>query len=168
MHQEKLIAVKARLNFEEASQYSESESRTEEKTSRNGWDPGVPEPVHKPRTKARLFQITKGEGSEKKDGVQKIEESSRRDTESCYQSSRSKKTKIASEKHRPKREYSRRTEAGSESEGSAGGTGSQNQRSKSQAWRMTYPNHRVWFDDLKESIDSYDDLRKAILENYLQ
>nr|GEY05888.1 reverse transcriptase domain-containing protein [Tanacetum cinerariifolium] len=30
-------------------------------------------------------------------------------------------------------------------------------------------NARVWFDDLpKESIDSYDDLRKAFLENYLQ
>nr|GEV92560.1 reverse transcriptase domain-containing protein [Tanacetum cinerariifolium] len=30
-------------------------------------------------------------------------------------------------------------------------------------------NSRVWFDDLpKESIDSYDDLRKAFLENYLQ
>ncbi|GJU58802.1 reverse transcriptase domain-containing protein [Tanacetum coccineum] len=30
-------------------------------------------------------------------------------------------------------------------------------------------NARVWFDDLsQESIDSYDDLRKAFLENYLQ
>ncbi|GJS83624.1 reverse transcriptase domain-containing protein [Tanacetum coccineum] len=30
-------------------------------------------------------------------------------------------------------------------------------------------NARVWFDDLpKESIDSYDDLKKAFLENYLQ
>ncbi|GKF19169.1 reverse transcriptase domain-containing protein [Tanacetum coccineum] len=30
-------------------------------------------------------------------------------------------------------------------------------------------NARVWFDDLpKESVDSYDDLKKAFLENYLQ
>ncbi|GKE62342.1 reverse transcriptase domain-containing protein [Tanacetum coccineum] len=30
-------------------------------------------------------------------------------------------------------------------------------------------NARVWFDDLpQESIDSYDDLKKALLENYLQ
>ncbi|GKE55517.1 reverse transcriptase domain-containing protein [Tanacetum coccineum] len=30
-------------------------------------------------------------------------------------------------------------------------------------------NARVWFDDLpQESIDSYDDLKKAFLENYLQ
>nr|GEV94569.1 reverse transcriptase domain-containing protein [Tanacetum cinerariifolium] len=49
------------------------------------------------------------------------------------------------------------------------GTRSQNQRSKSRVWRKTYPNHGVLFDDLpKESIDSYDDLRKAFLENYLQ
>nr|GEZ13284.1 reverse transcriptase domain-containing protein [Tanacetum cinerariifolium] len=48
-------------------------------------------------------------------------------------------------------------------------TESQNQISKSRVLRMTYPNHGVWFDDLpKESIDSYDDLRKAFLENYLQ
>ncbi|GJS22784.1 reverse transcriptase domain-containing protein [Tanacetum coccineum] len=34
---------------------------------------------------------------------------------------------------------------------------------------MLTANSRVWFDDLpKESIDSYDDLRKAFLENYLQ
>nr|GEY08598.1 reverse transcriptase domain-containing protein [Tanacetum cinerariifolium] len=72
------------------------------------------------------------------------------------------------------------------------GTGSQNQRSKSQAWRMTYPNHgytkkrillllgsvtltfqrpeclAILKHMTKESIDSYDDLRKAFLENYLQ
>ncbi|GKC55169.1 reverse transcriptase domain-containing protein, partial [Tanacetum coccineum] len=47
--------------------------------------------------------------------------------------------------------------------------GSQNQKGKSRALRTIYPNHRVWFDDLpKESIDSYDDLKKAFLENYLQ
>nr|GEX95707.1 reverse transcriptase domain-containing protein [Tanacetum cinerariifolium] len=46
--------------------------------------------------------------------------SSHRDTESWYQSSRSKETEIASEKHRHKREYYRRTKAVSESEGSVG------------------------------------------------
>nr|GEX12290.1 hypothetical protein [Tanacetum cinerariifolium] len=47
--------------------------------------------------------------------------SSRREAESCYQSSRSKEAEIASEKHRYKREYSRKTDAESESKGSAGG-----------------------------------------------
>nr|GFA59814.1 reverse transcriptase domain-containing protein [Tanacetum cinerariifolium] len=62
---------------------------------------------------------------------------------SCYQSSRSKETEIAFEKHRHKREYSRRTKAVSESKGRQEGTGSQNQRSKSRVLRMTYPNHRI-------------------------
>nr|GEX31591.1 reverse transcriptase domain-containing protein [Tanacetum cinerariifolium] len=47
--------------------------------------------------------------------------SSRMDTESYYRSSRSKETEISFEKHRHKREYSRRVKAVSESEGSAGG-----------------------------------------------
>nr|GEV62923.1 reverse transcriptase domain-containing protein [Tanacetum cinerariifolium] len=116
---------------------------------------GCPNQVRKPGTEARSFQIAKGEGSRKKDGVQNIGE---RETESCYQSSRSKETEIASEKHRHKREYPRRTEAESESEESAGGH-----------WKSKPKKQKVWFDDLpKESIDSYDDLRKAFLENYLQ
>nr|GEY58515.1 reverse transcriptase domain-containing protein [Tanacetum cinerariifolium] len=86
--QEKLKAVKARLNFEEASRLGDKEKNVS---------------AH-------------SRGSERKSYY-----NSRKDTESCYQSSRSKETKIASEKHRHKREYSRRTEAVSESEGSAGG-----------------------------------------------
>nr|GEW44057.1 hypothetical protein [Tanacetum cinerariifolium] len=163
---------------------------------------------------------------------------SRRDTEICYQSSRSKETKAVSEKHRHKREYSRRMKAVSESEGSAGGhwkskpkkqkssveedlsqpwvceesdlftpqihyidfskarmpshiktyDGSEDPKdylkifqaaAKTKCWAMPAWCHmfnstltgnvRVWFDDLpKESINSYDDLRKAFLENYLQ
>nr|GEZ08317.1 GPN-loop GTPase 2 [Tanacetum cinerariifolium] len=200
---------------------------------------GCPNQVHKPGTEVRLFQITKGEGSGKKDGSErKSYYSSRRETKSCYQTSRSKETEIAFEKHRHKREYSRRTEAESESEGSAKGhwkSKPKKQKSSmeddlSQPWvceetdpftpRIRYfdfpktrmPSHiktydgsedpedhlkifqaaakterwamptwchmfnstltgnaRVWFDDVpKESIDSYDDLRKAFLENYLQ
>nr|GEU66295.1 reverse transcriptase domain-containing protein [Tanacetum cinerariifolium] len=155
--------------------------------------------------------------------------SSRRDTESCYQSSLSKETEITFEKYRHKREYSRRTKAVSESEGSAGGhlklkpnkqklsvvddlsqpwvceetdpftlriryfdfpkarmpshiktyDESKDPPAKTERWAMLTwchmfnstltENARVWFDDLpKESIDSYDDLRKAFLENYLQ
>ncbi|GKD64041.1 reverse transcriptase domain-containing protein [Tanacetum coccineum] len=164
--------------------------------------------------------------------------SSRRDTESCYQSSRSREIEFASKKHHNKRMSSRRTEALSESKGSAKGhwkSKSKKQKSSveddlSQPWvceetdhfttriryfdfpktrmhshiktydgsedpedhlkifqaaakteRWAMPtwchmfnstltgNARVWFDDLpQESIDSYDDLRKAFLENYLQ
>ncbi|GKF83333.1 hypothetical protein Tco_0244989, partial [Tanacetum coccineum] len=57
---------------------------------------------------------------------------SRRDTESCYQSSRSRGTELTPEKHHNKRASSRRAEALSESEGSAEGhwkSRSKNQRS---------------------------------------
>nr|GEZ95778.1 reverse transcriptase domain-containing protein [Tanacetum cinerariifolium] len=65
--------------------------------------------------------------------------SSRRDTKSCYRSSRSRETEFASEKRHNKR--------------------------PSTLTRNT----RVWFDDLlNESIDSYDDLKEAFLKNYLQ
>ncbi|GJX79071.1 hypothetical protein Tco_0327220 [Tanacetum coccineum] len=47
--------------------------------------------------------------------------SSRKDTESCYQSSHSRKTEFASKKRHNKRASSRRMEALSESDGSAGG-----------------------------------------------
>ncbi|GJR62909.1 reverse transcriptase domain-containing protein [Tanacetum coccineum] len=132
--------------------------------------------------------------------------SSHRDTKSCYQSSRSRETKSASERRYNKRASSRRTEELSESEGSAGGHWKSKEKGKSQVLRMIYPNHsedpedhlkifqsaaktkrwamptwchmfnstltgnaRVWFDDLtKETINSYDDLKKAFLENYLQ
>ncbi|GJY79841.1 reverse transcriptase domain-containing protein [Tanacetum coccineum] len=131
------------------------------------------------------------------------------DTESCYQSSRSKETKFASEKHHNKRASSRRTEALSESEETYPFTpriryfdfpktrmpshiktydGSEDPEdhlkifqvaAKTKRWAMPTwchmfnstltRNAKVWFDDLPhESIDSYDDLRKAFLENYLQ
>ncbi|GKC94228.1 hypothetical protein Tco_1159670 [Tanacetum coccineum] len=114
--------------------------------------------------------------------------SSRKDTESCYQSSHSRKTEFASKKRHNKRASSRRMEALSESDGSAGGHWkSKPKRQKSnieddlsQPWvyeetnpftpwiRLT-ENAKVWFDDLPhESINSYDDLKKAFLENYLQ
>ncbi|GKB62632.1 reverse transcriptase domain-containing protein [Tanacetum coccineum] len=68
--------------------------------------------------------------------------SSRRDVESCHQSSRSRATESASERRYNKRTSLRRTEEFIK---------------------------KVWFDDLpKETIDNYDDLKKAFLENYLQ
>ncbi|GJY91268.1 reverse transcriptase domain-containing protein [Tanacetum coccineum] len=87
---------------------------------------------------------------------------SRLGTESCYQSSRSRETEFSSEKHHNNRASSRRTKALSESEGSAGGhwkSKSKRQKSSIKEEDLSQP----W-----ESIDSYDDLKKAFLENYLQ
>ncbi|GJZ78691.1 reverse transcriptase domain-containing protein [Tanacetum coccineum] len=264
VQQEKLKAVKARLNFEEASQHSESgtPSRRDLKkrfgSRRVRSMSGSPEPrrdrsespkKRDPERKTMFKRLEKGVfhrlrdkgksmSTYSNDSRRRSYHSSRRDTESCYQSSRSKETEFASEKHRNKRAPSRRMEALSESEGSVGGHWKSKQKRKkssveddlSQPWvceetdpftpRIRYfdflktrmPSHiktydgsedpedhlkifqaaaktehwamptwchmfnstltgnaRVWFDDLpQESIDSYDDLKKAFLENYLQ
>nr|GEW49949.1 reverse transcriptase domain-containing protein [Tanacetum cinerariifolium] len=168
LHKEKLKAVNTRLNFKEASRYSESETPSRRRNLKERLGPryartmsGSPEQRRgrskSPREKDpkrrtvfkrlekgvfhRLGDKEKNVSAHSRDSERKSYYSSRMDTESCYQSSRSKETEIASEKHRHKREYSRRTKAVSESEGNAGGTGSQNQISKSRVLRMTCPNH---------------------------
>ncbi|GKB08833.1 reverse transcriptase domain-containing protein [Tanacetum coccineum] len=148
VQQEKLKAVKARLNFEEASQHSESgtPSRRRDLKKRLGSRhvrsmSGSPEPrrdhSESPRKnglerKTMLKRLEKGVFHRLGDKGKSIStysndlrrrsyHSSRRGTESCYQSSRSKETEFASEKRHDKRESSRRMESLSESEGSAGG-----------------------------------------------
>nr|GEZ55445.1 reverse transcriptase domain-containing protein [Tanacetum cinerariifolium] len=131
--QEKLKAVKARLNFEEASRYSESETPSKRRTlkerlgpryarTRSGSlesrrvrsksprekDPGR-RMVFKRLEKCvfhKLGDKEKNVSAHSRGSKRKSYYSSHRDTESCYQSSRSKETEIASEKHRHKREYS--------------------------------------------------------------
>ncbi|GKE13431.1 hypothetical protein Tco_1416982 [Tanacetum coccineum] len=139
VQQDKLKAVKARLHFDDCSkrkskthdesQYSES------KTSRNVSAAGSPKqrrgrpesPRNKdPERKTVFKRLENGVfhrlGDKGKKYVRILEyHSSRRDTESCYQSSRSRGTEPASEKHHNKRASSHRTKALSESEGSAGG-----------------------------------------------
>nr|GEW40730.1 hypothetical protein [Tanacetum cinerariifolium]GEW43504.1 hypothetical protein [Tanacetum cinerariifolium] len=174
VQQEKLKAVKARLNFEEASQYSESETPNRRRNLKESLGPrGARTRSISPEQRRGRSKSPKEKGSESRTVFKRLEKgvfhrlgdkeknvfahskglerksyySSRREAESCYQ--KRKQNQKAKEVQK--------------------GTGSQNQRSKSQAWRMTYPNHGVWFDDLpKESIDSYNDLKKAFLENYLQ
>nr|GEY17455.1 hypothetical protein [Tanacetum cinerariifolium] len=69
----------------------------------------------------RLGDKEKNVSSHSRDSRHRSYHSSRRDTKSCYQISRSRKTEMASEKHRNKRESSQRTKALSKSKGSAGG-----------------------------------------------
>ncbi|GJV93833.1 reverse transcriptase domain-containing protein [Tanacetum coccineum] len=243
VQQEKLKALKACLNFEEASQHSESGTLSGRSDLKERLGPrhtrsvsGSPEPRHDrsesprerdPKRKTVFKRLKKGVFYELRDKEKSVSthsrdsrrrpyHGSRRDTESCYQSSRYRETEFASEKHHNKRASSLKMEALSESEGSAGGHWkSKPKRQKSsveddlsQPWvceetdpttevktqkilkifqttakteRWAMPtwchmfnstltgNARVWFDDLsQESIDSFDDLRKAFLENYLQ
>ncbi|GJX50025.1 hypothetical protein Tco_0276870 [Tanacetum coccineum] len=146
VQQEKLKAVKARLNFKETSWHSESgtpsrrrnlkerigprraRSMSESLELRHGRSRS---PRKKDPERGTMFKrLEKGVfhrlgGKEKnvsahsRDSGHRSYHSNRRDTRSCYQSSRSIETEVASEKHRHKREYSQRAEALSKSEGSA-------------------------------------------------
>ncbi|GKE30980.1 reverse transcriptase domain-containing protein [Tanacetum coccineum] len=238
VQQEKLKAVKARLNFEEASHHSESGTPIRRRGLKERLGPryvrsrsGSPEP------RRGRSESPKKKGSKRKVVFKRLEKgvfhklrdkgksvsvhsddsrrwshhSSRRDTKSCDQSSRSRATESASERRYNKRASSRRTEELSKSEGSRGDPftprihyfdfsktrmrshikiyeGSEDPEdhlrifqsaAKTEQWAIPTwchmfnstltGNARVWFDDLpKESIDSYDDLKKAFLENYLQ
>ncbi|GKA63213.1 reverse transcriptase domain-containing protein [Tanacetum coccineum] len=237
VQQEKLKAVKAHLNFKKTSRHSESGTPIKRRGLKERLGPihvrsrsGSPElrrdrpesPKKKgPERKALFKRLEKGEfhrlGDKGKsvsvhsdDSRRWSHHSSRRDTESCHQSSRSRATEFASERRYTKRASSRRTEELSESEGNAGDPftprirfdfpktrmpshvktydGSEDQEdhlkifqsaAKTERWAMPTwchmfnstltGNARVWFDDLpKETINSYDDLKKAFLENYLQ
>ncbi|GJR06418.1 hypothetical protein Tco_0529402 [Tanacetum coccineum] len=119
VQQEKLKAVKARLNFEEASQHSES---------------GTPNRRRKLRKRlgSRRIRSTSGspkprrgrsESAKKRVPKRKVLSKDWRmvDTKSCYQSSRSRETKFSSEKHHNKRSPSQRTNALSKSKGNTRG-----------------------------------------------
>ncbi|GKE68591.1 reverse transcriptase domain-containing protein, partial [Tanacetum coccineum] len=156
VQQEKLKAVKVHLNFEETSHHSESGSPEPRRgRSESPKKKGLKRKTVFKRLEKGVFHRLEDKGKSvsvySDDSRRRSYHSSHRDTESFHQSSRSRTTEPASERRYNKRAPSRRTKELSESEGSAGG------------------NARVWFDDLpKEIINSYDDLKKAFLENYLQ
>nr|GEU94434.1 hypothetical protein [Tanacetum cinerariifolium] len=174
LHQEKLKAVKARLNIEEASQYSESETPNRRRNLKERLGPRYartrsrsPEPRRdrskSPREKDperrtvfkrlkkgmfhRLGDKEKNVSAHSRGSERKSYYSSRRDTESCYQSSRSKETKTAFEKHRHRIEYSRKTKAVSESKGSAGG------HWKSKPKKKKMPSHIKTYDGSEDPED---------------
>ncbi|GJW31625.1 hypothetical protein Tco_0051657 [Tanacetum coccineum] len=227
VQQEKLKAVKARLHFEETSRHSESGTPIKRRGLKERLGPRYvrsksrsPEPRHDrpespkkkgPEKKAVFKRLEKGVFYRLEDKGKSVfvhsndsrhwsHHSSRRDTESCHQSSRSRAIRSAPKRRYNKRASSRRTEELSESESSAGGHWKSKLKShiktydksedpedhlkifqsatKTERWAMPTwchvfnstlnGNARVWFDDLpKEIIDSYDDLKKAFLENYL-
>ncbi|GJS17810.1 reverse transcriptase domain-containing protein [Tanacetum coccineum] len=120
---EKLKAVKARLNFEETSRHSESGTLRKRKDLKERLGPRHAR-MFKRLEKGifhRLGDKEKSVSAHSRDPRHRSYNSSRRDTESYYQSSRSRETEFASEKHHNKRVISQKIEALSESEGSAGG-----------------------------------------------
>nr|GEU87789.1 reverse transcriptase domain-containing protein [Tanacetum cinerariifolium] len=151
--QEKLKAVKARLNFEEASRYSESET-----------------PSRRRNLKERL-------GPRLGDKEKNVSEHSRGSEWKSYYSN-----PFTPRIHYfdfPKAQIPSHIKTYDGSEDLKDHLKIFQAASKAERWAMPIwchmfnstltENIRVWFDDLpKESIDSYDDLRKTFLENYLQ
>nr|GEV26406.1 reverse transcriptase domain-containing protein [Tanacetum cinerariifolium] len=130
VHQEKLKAIKAHLNFEEVSQHSELGTLSKRRDLRERLRSKYVRNVSK--------APNQGAADLNHQGREVQNERSRRDTERCYQSFRSRGTKSASKKNNNKRESSRRTKVLSEGEG-----GSQDQKCKIQVLRtMICPNHR--------------------------
>nr|GEW69504.1 reverse transcriptase domain-containing protein [Tanacetum cinerariifolium] len=148
VQQERLKAVKARLNFEETSKHSESgtSSRRRDLKKRLGSRHACcmsesPEPrrghsksprKRDPKSKTMFKRLEKGvfhwlrdkgksTSAYSNDSRRQSYHSSHRDSKSCYQSSCSREMEFAFEKHHNKRASSRRTEALSKTEGSAGG-----------------------------------------------
>ncbi|GJV53369.1 hypothetical protein Tco_1449110 [Tanacetum coccineum] len=110
VQQEKLKAVKARLNFEETSRHSKSGTLSRRRGLKSPRERGQErKTVFKRLEKGvfhRLGDKEKSVSAHLKDSRHRPYNSSREDTESCYQSSRSRETEFASEKHHNKRAYS--------------------------------------------------------------
>nr|GEU56421.1 reverse transcriptase domain-containing protein [Tanacetum cinerariifolium] len=93
---------------------------------------------------------------------------------SRYSESKAMNTKEHDKRHRSRRSRSPRTSVFSRIRRGRSRSPIRRERSRSPRQRakaggVFKRNARVWFDDLSpESIDSYDDLKKAFLENYLQ
>ncbi|GKA55086.1 reverse transcriptase domain-containing protein [Tanacetum coccineum] len=148
VQQEKLKAVKARLNFEEASHHSESGTPIRRRDLKERLGPRyVRSRSRSPEPRRGRSESPKKKGPERKAVFKRLEKgvfhrlgdkgksvsvhsddsrrwphhSSRRDTKSYHQSSHSRATESASKRHYNKRTSSRRTEELSESKGSAGG-----------------------------------------------
>nr|GEX99871.1 hypothetical protein [Tanacetum cinerariifolium] len=170
LQQEKLKAVKARLNFEEALQYSESKTPNRRRNLKERLGPrGARTRSISPEQRRGRSKSPREKGPERRTMFKRLEKVVTRKQKAVTKVLVLRKHKLLPRNIVTKESILEDRKQDQKAKEVQEGTGSQNQRSKSQAWRMTYPNHGVWFDDLpKESINNYDDLRKAFLENYLQ
>nr|GEV01135.1 reverse transcriptase domain-containing protein [Tanacetum cinerariifolium] len=215
VQQERLKAVKSHLNFEEASQHSESRTSSKRRDlkkrlghrhARSMFE--SPEPRHShaespmkrySERKMVFKRLEKGVFHKLGDKGKSMSaysndsrclsyDSSRIDTKSCYRSSRSREIEFASKnimtKEHPHEEQKRCRKA----KVAQVDIGSQSQRGKSRVLRTTCPIYgyvKKWILSLlvsitltfqkpeclaitRKSIDIFDDLKEAFLENYLQ
>ncbi|GJQ96258.1 reverse transcriptase domain-containing protein [Tanacetum coccineum] len=128
VQQEKLKAVKAHPIFEETSQHSKSGAPSRRRDVRKRLGPKdahsmsrSPEPRLEKGVFHRLGDKEKGMSAYSGSSRRQSYHSSRGDTESYYQSSRSRGTEPAPKRHHDRKAYSRKGGRMSESEDSAGG-----------------------------------------------
>nr|GFA64077.1 reverse transcriptase domain-containing protein [Tanacetum cinerariifolium] len=167
VQQEKLKEVKSRLNFEgcsgrnsriqEESQHSESRTPNVRGENRRG------------RRSGRSRNMS---GSPERNSVFSRRKCDRSESPRHRPSSRSRRMKLIPKKRYHEGTSSWRTEPLSKSEDSGGGhwkSRSRKQKSSIEEDDLLTRSTRVWLDDLPlESVDCYDDLKKAFLANFLQ
>ncbi|GJW13486.1 hypothetical protein Tco_0017619, partial [Tanacetum coccineum] len=169
VQQERLKAVKACLNFEDTSQYSKSGAPSRRRDVRKRLGPKdarsmsrSPKPrrdrSRSPRRKDperetmfrrlkkgvfhRLGDKEKGMSAYSGSSRRQSHHSSRGDTESYYQSSRSRGTEPAPKRHHVEKHTHVREEGYQKARTVQEDIGNLNLKSKGQVWRMrTYPNH---------------------------
>nr|GEW29571.1 reverse transcriptase domain-containing protein [Tanacetum cinerariifolium] len=166
--QEKLKAVKARLNFEEASQYSDSETPNRRRNLKERLGPrdaqtrsGSPKqmcgrsksPMEKGPERRTVFKrLEKGvfhRLGDKEKNVSHIQEAQNESHTTVVVGTQKAATKVLALKKQkllPRNIVTKESILGERKQCQKvkdvqEGTGSQNQRSKSRAWRTTYPNH---------------------------
>ncbi|GKC61277.1 reverse transcriptase domain-containing protein [Tanacetum coccineum] len=182
---DKLNAVKARLIYgeesgvkirsHEESHYSESKTptaRTEPRRRHGDRYSRSPSPyasvfkrLKKNRSLSPRLRPRKEGGVFNRLGRKEPDTSAR--PGSRQRSPQAKRTEVEARRRQQKGTPSRTTSQYSESEDSEGGHWKS--KSRRQKSNTLTGNARVWFDKLpKESIDSYEDLRTAFRENYLQ
>ncbi|GJV58798.1 reverse transcriptase domain-containing protein [Tanacetum coccineum] len=125
VQQEKLKAVKARLNFEETSQYSESGAPSRRRDVRKRLGPKDARNMSRsPEPRRDRSRSPRRKDPKRETVFRRLEKGvfhSRGDTESYYQSSRSRGTEPTPKRHHDRKAYSRNGGRMSESEDSAGG-----------------------------------------------
>nr|GEU90427.1 hypothetical protein [Tanacetum cinerariifolium] len=198
VQQEKLKAMKSRLNFKEVSQHSESGtpsrrrdlrkrlgsrrirslSRSLEPRHGRSESPRKKVPERKTvfkRLENGVFHMLGDKGKSictySNNSRRQSYHSSRRDTESCYESSRSRGREISPKKHRNKRISSRRMEALSDSEGSVGGpwkSRSKKQRSSMEDGDLSQPSVYAETDPFTPRIRYFDIPKRTRMPSHVK
>ncbi|GKB81033.1 reverse transcriptase domain-containing protein [Tanacetum coccineum] len=152
VQQEKLKGVKARLNFKEASQYSESGTPSKRGDVRKRHGPKdarsmsrSPEPRHD-RSRSPRRKDPKRETVFRR---RQSHHNNREDTESYYQNSRSQGMDPAPKRHHDRKACPRKGGRMSESEDSTG----EHWKSKSKKLRIRMPSHVKTYDGSKDPED---------------